>query len=149
MVALAGLPLGTLLSAQVGFVNLDDAAQQSVLALHHAADALAEEPRRLLTDAEMLAQLDRRDALAARRHQVERREPDPHRQVRALQRGAHRRREHGAARMALPVMRAGLLLGCCSDTAALAADRTGRPAHGLKMTPTGIVIGKPGKEWKQ
>jgi hypothetical protein len=84
MVALADLALGHSLPAQVGLVHLDDAAQQATFVFHHSANALAEKPCGLLADAKMLGQLDRRDAFAAGGYQIKRREPRPHRQVRAF-----------------------------------------------------------------
>jgi hypothetical protein len=58
-----GVPLRLLaflarLAAKVGFVCLNDALQQPVLVLHHPADTLAEEPSRLLADAEVFAQCE-------------------------------------------------------------------------------------------
>ena len=67
--------------------QLDHAAQQTItFVLHHATDALTEEPSCLLSNAEMLSQLDRRNSFARRGDQVKRREPCPQRQVRFLER---------------------------------------------------------------
>jgi hypothetical protein len=149
MVALADLALGHSLPAQVGLVHLDDAAQQATFVFHHSANALAEKPCGLLADAKMLGQLDRRDAFAAGGYQIKRREPRPHRQVRAFDCRPHRRREHVAASAALPVMRTPFEFGCCPDTAAFKADWAFGPANGLKVTPASVVIREPGKEREQ
>jgi hypothetical protein len=72
------MSLLALFATEVGLIDLDDAFQQSVLVLHHAANTLTEEPSRLLPDAKVFRQFDRRDTLAGRRHEIERGEPRPH-----------------------------------------------------------------------
>ena len=52
------------LAAHLCLVKLDHAAQQTItFVLHHATDALTEEPSCLLSNAEMLSQLDRETPL--------------------------------------------------------------------------------------
>ena len=49
-------PLSTL-SPQVRLIHFDNAAQQPILVFQHATDALPQEPSRLLSNTEMLAEL--------------------------------------------------------------------------------------------
>lgn len=56
-IAPAGRSVPARLAAGIRCIDVDDAIQQAVLVFHHAADALAEKPRGLLADAQMLGQL--------------------------------------------------------------------------------------------
>ncbi len=141
-VALRLLAFLARLATEIRFVSLDNAFQQAVFVLHHPANTLAEEPSRLLADAEMFAQLDGGDALAGRGHQIERGEPRPQGQVGAFQRGAVRHLELRAAGIALQIVLATGLVRVV-DAAAFRADRTGRPAQGFKVRPARLVIRKP------
>ena len=136
------------LAAEIRFVGLDDTLQQPVLVLHHAADALAEEPSGLLADAEMFAQFDGRDTFAAGRDQIERSEPRPQRQVGAFERRAVRDLELRATGVALQIVLAADLVRVV-DVAAFRADRSGRPAQGFKMRPACLIIRKPLEEGQQ
>ncbi len=147
-VALGGLAPLALLAAEVCFVHLYDAAQQPVLVLHHAADALAEEPCGFLADAEVFAQLDRRDALAGSGHQIEGGEPRPQWQMGSFQRGAMRYLEFGQAGIAPEVVSTSGMVGAV-DAPAMRANRPARPAQSFEMRPTGIIIGEPLEEGQQ
>src|SRR5215217_3310709 len=135
-------------AAEIGFVCLDDALQQPVLILHHAADALPEEPCGFLADTDVFSQLDRGETLAAGGDQIERGEPRPQRQVRAFQCRAVCHLELGAAGVALQVVRPSDLVRVV-DAAASRANWAGRPAQGLKVRPARLVIREPLQEGQQ
>jgi hypothetical protein len=91
-------------AAEIGLVDLDDAAQQTVFVLHHATDTLAEEPSGLLPDAEVLGELHRRDPFARCGEQIESGEPCAQRQMRAFKGCAVQDGELVATGGATPIM---------------------------------------------
>ena len=82
---LLGLVLVLLDSADVGFVNLDDALELFEIAAAGFPQAMQNKPRRLLRDADLLRQLQAGYALAGRHKQIHRVNPLVQRNVAALE----------------------------------------------------------------
>lgn len=147
-IALGRLTFLALLAAKVSLVRLDDAFQQVFIVLHHAPDALTEEPCRLLADAEVFRQPNRRNALAGRCYEIKRGEPRPHRQMRAFERRSVRHPKATLAGVAASVVRAAYEVRIV-DAAAVGTHRAVRPTHGFQMRPTGVIIRESLEEGEQ
>jgi hypothetical protein len=119
------------LAADVGFVNLDDAAQLPPIPGAGFAQTMQHEPRRLLGDADFLRELEAADALPRRHEQIHRVDPLVQRNMRPLKDGASSHREIlpagvAAVEPALP-RRNALALDRRPDTSARSA--TGGPSR--------------------
>lgn len=138
------------LAADVRFVGLDDTTQLLPVLLHHRAEPVSQEPRRLVADVELTADDHaRHHTLARRGEQEDRAKPCPKRQVRALHRRAVHNRELRPASTAHPVA---LALGQPErvvDDTALRTRRARRPAHRLKMREARSLRRKPVEEGNQ
>ena len=93
------------LAAHVCLVNSTTPRNKPYFVLHHATDALTEEPSCLLSDAKMLSQLDRRNSFARRGDQVKRREPCSQRQMRSFERRTMQHRKLPPTGVAAAVVR--------------------------------------------
>src|SRR5579885_2004977 len=110
--------LVALQSADESLINLDGAAQFVEVFANCLAQAMQDEPRRLLSYAYLFCQLHRRDALASRNEQVHRIEPLMQRHMAALKDGSRSHREVQFASVATVI--AGSVLHRCDACAALA-----------------------------
>ncbi len=144
--ALGGV-LVLLFAADEGFIDLDMIAHVIVGASQPSfADALCEEPCRLLGDAQFAGHLGRRDALARRRHHVDRHKPLVQRQAAFCEHGAGADAEMLAAVTAAVGHRLVVLdLGDRQAATVGARDFTG-PAIVLEVKPSSVLVGEASEE---
>jgi hypothetical protein len=147
--ARAAIPLVPMLiaglSADVGFVNLDDAHELTkLLVLKRSADAVAHVPSGLVgAEAHVAVDLPGADAFLAGRHQVDDTEPLPQIDVCVLKNGPDKVREAVSASLptvrALPAVFQGLE-GVDVRAATARAIGTVRPAASHQVTVAGFLV---------
>ena len=129
------------LAADVRCVGSDNGTQEPFIVLHHCADAAAEKPCRLLSDAEMPPKRNAGKPLTGYREQMQRCEPRPHRQVCAFEGRSESCGELGIAGFALAIV-----LAPAShrrpDITALGAYRAVGPAYLFEVSPARIIVWK-------
>jgi hypothetical protein len=129
------------LAADIGFVNLDDAAQFAQVFPARLPEAMQQEPRGLLGDTDFLRQLQAGHALASGDEQIHGVEPLVERDVRPLHHGASADREILIALVApvVATLPSGDAFAQPTDGAANAV----RPESRFEVEPSGLRIRKP------
>jgi hypothetical protein len=135
------------LTADIGFVNLDNALQFVDVRTASLTEPLKHKPSRLLGNAYLLAQLERRDALTGRNEQIHRIYPLVKRDVRTLKDRASPNRENE--------LRTGVasILTVFTDGDAFAgltgrANNAVRPESGFEIEPRSLGVGNEFKQLK-
>lgn len=135
-----------LLTANVGFINLDNALQFVDVVPASLAEPLEHKPRRFLRNAYLFAQLKRRDAFTSRNKQIHRIYPLVKRHMRPLK---DRARSHGEIQRASVTAIEAVLSD--SDTFAELAswtDNAIRPESGFEINPSSFLVGNEFKQLK-
>lgn len=134
LVVVSGLLFHARLATDEGLIDLDHAATSAEarkrIVAHRFADAVRHEPRGLEGDTKSAVELVAADALLAGTHQIDRLQPEVHRNVAGFKNGADLDGEGLAARVALVGADAGGLaaqLASALTFAAVRADTTVRP----------------------
>jgi len=127
-------------TADISFVDFDDALQFRKIAAASLTDAMQHEPRRPLPDADLFRQLQAGNSLAGGQQQIHDVKPLVQRNVAALEYSA---RAHGKVLLALIAPKEASLARC--NALAKAADRarrTIRPKLAFKVGPGCLFVGK-------
>lgn len=134
------------LTADVGFVYLDNALQLVDVVPAGFAEPLEHKPRRFLRNAYLFAQLERRDAFAGRNKQIHRIDPFVERNVRPLE---DRSRSHGEIQHTGVTAIEAVLSDSDSLTAFTGRTKNAvRPQSGFQIEPRGFLVWDQFKQLK-